>query len=262
MIQGLLPALLSTLDSKKVPAYAGLIMVKTTRIILSAILFSLLFTISSVAAERHIILTSQDLSPLGCYDKNGTYDGIAVRVVRHALEKMDVAYEILVYPWARAQVEVKAGRADAFFAGSKNAERESYAVMSAIIADQKWVWYQLMENPRNPADPDFKEKAAVGSYVGANMLDWLKQNNYNVKAEPGDTEALFKMLLLKRVDAILANNYVAEEIIAQKNLAGRLKSTVQQEQPLGVYFSKTFLAKNPGFLEEFNAGVADYFSKK
>jgi len=94
------------------------------------------------------------------------------------------------------------------------------------------------------------------------MLDWLKENGYNVKAEPPDTEALFKMLLYKRVDAILANNFVAEEIIKKENLAGRLKSAIQQDQPLGVYFSKAFLAKNPGFLDEFNAGVADYFSKK
>jgi len=224
-------------------------------------LLSLIFINLLFAEEKKIILTSQDLPPLGSYNEKRHYDGIAVRVVKYALDKMEVKYEILVYPWARAQQEVKAGRADGFFAGSKNAERESYGVMSNIIADQKWVWYQLKENVMNPKDSDFKEKAKVGSYIGANMLDWLKKNNYNIKAEPRDTKMLFKMLLAKRVDAILANNLVAEDIIKKEKLGIKFKRTIQQEQPLGVYFSKTFLEKNPGFLKKFNSCVDEYFQK-
>lgn len=233
------------------------------KIILLTVLFFatyiLVYSEISGLKSKKIILTSQDLAPLGFYDEKGKYDGVAVRVVRYALDKMNVEYEINVYPWARAQMMVQHGDADGYFAGSKNAERESYAVMSAIIADQKWVWYQLKDNALNPKEASFKEKATVGSYIGANMLDWLVENKYNVTVKPKDTEMLFKMLLAKRVDAILANNLVAEEIIQRDKLEGQIRLTVEKEQPLGVYFSKKFIEKNPGFLEKFNGNVKVYF---
>jgi polar amino acid transport system substrate-binding protein len=211
--------------------------------------------------QKKIILTSQNLSPLGFYDEKGNYDGIAVKVVKYALEKMNVKYEINIYPWARAQMLVKTGEADGFFAGSKNAEREEYAVMSSIIAEQNWVWYQLKNNPLNPKDLSFKKNAKVGAYIGANMLDWLNEKKYNVTAKPRDTESLFKMLMAKRVDAILANHLVANEIIKNEGIAEELKSTVEKEHPLGVYFSKKFLEKNPGFIESFNYYIKEYFEK-
>jgi polar amino acid transport system substrate-binding protein len=221
------------------------------------IILSLHFSLA--AQNRKIILTSQDLPPLGYYDNNGNYDGIAVKVVRYALDRMKVDYEILVYPWARAQNEVKNNKADGFFAGSRNAERDSYAVMSEIIADQNWVWYQLKDNPMNPKDPAFKKKATVGSYLGANMLDWLIENKYRVRAKPKNTELLIKMLLAKRVDAVLANNLVAGEIIKRDGLSDRLKTTIEKEKPLGVYFSKKFIRNNPGFLQKFNGYIKEYF---
>lgn len=161
-----------------------------------------------------LILTTQDLAPLGSYDERGSYDGVAYRVVAYALHEMNVPFELRVLPWARAQNEVKLGRAHGFFAGSKNEDRESYAVMSEIIADQQWVWYQLKSNYIDPKAPIFRETRTVGSYIGANMLDWLYEEGYRVTASPRDTEALFTMLLSeKRVDAILVNNLVAAEII-------------------------------------------------
>ncbi len=230
-------------------------------LILFFVFYVTMFSDVVALKSKKIILTSQDLSPLGFYDKKGNYDGIAVKVVKYALEKMNIEYEINIYPWARAQMLVKSGEADGFFAGSKNAERDGYAVMSSIIAEQKWVWYQLKDNPLNPKDSSFKKSAKVGSYIGANMLDWLNENKYNVTAQPRDTESLFKMLLAKRVDAVLANHLVADEIIKNEGIAEELKSTVEKEQPLGVYFSKKFLEKNPGFIESFNYYVKEYFEK-
>lgn len=206
-----------------------------------------------------LVLTSQDLAPLGSFDAEGNYGGIAYQVVAHVLGEMNIPYELRVLPWARAQNEVKLGRAHGFFAGSKNDERESYAVMSEIIADQQWVWYQLNSNYVDPQDPDFKTTRTVGSYIGANMLDWLYEEGYRVALSPRETESLFAMLLSeKRVDAILANNLVAAEIIQRDNLQGLLTATVERSMPLGVYFSKAFISQNPDFLPEFNQRVLEY----
>ena len=50
----------------------------------------------SVMAKDKITLTSQDLAPLGSLDSKGNFDGLAVRVIKYALGKMNQNYDIIV----------------------------------------------------------------------------------------------------------------------------------------------------------------------
>ncbi len=83
-------------------------------LILFFVFYVTMFSDVVALKSKKIILTSQDLSPLGFYDEKGNYDGIAVKVVKYALEKMNIEYEINIYPWARAQMLVKSGEADGY----------------------------------------------------------------------------------------------------------------------------------------------------
>lgn len=65
------------------------------------------------------------------------------------------------------------------------------------------------------------------------------------------------MLLAGRVDAVLANNLVMESILDTRGVLSEIRSEVQQDKPLSVYFSNDFLQLNPGFLAEFDAAVPD-----
>ncbi len=211
---------------------------------------------STVAAESALRLTTHDLPPYGTYSgPDNRFDGIAARVVDCVLRRLGRSYELEVLPWARAQKTVQTGGADGFFAASQNAERDSYAEMSAIIAEQEWRWYLLAESPADPRSPEFRQRASVGSFVGGNMLDWLKRNGYRVNASPTNTGQLLSMLENGRVDAVLANNLVMEELLKKRGSQGHLRSVLQENKPLGVYFSKAFLAKSPGFLAAFNRQV-------
>ena len=224
------------------------------RLLISALLCTPLAGHATGALLR---LTTHELPPYSF--REGTDQrlrGVAVEVVDCVLSRIGRPYEVQVLPWARAQKLVQNGEADGFFAASRNAEREAYGVQSAIIADQQWRWYLMAGNPSDPLAADFRDKATVGSFIGANMLDWLREKGYRVQASPPTTEALLKMLRAGRIDAILANNLVMEQLIREQGLEGRLRSVLQEDKPLGVYLSKTFLARNPGFLERFNEQVA------
>ena len=224
--------------------------------LLMSVVGCLLASAPAMAAEPALRLTTHDLPPYGSYaGPDNRFDGIAVRVVDCALRRVGRSYELEVLPWARAQKTVQAGGADGFFAASQNAERDSYAEMSAIIAEQEWRWYLLAENPMDPKAPEFRQRATVGSFVGGNMLDWLKRNGYRVEASPANTDQLLSMLQNGRIDAVLANNLVMEELLKKRNSQGQLRSVLQENKPLGVYFSKEFLAKSPGFLSAFNRQV-------
>lgn len=208
------------------------------------------------AAEPVVRLTTHDLPPYGSYiGPERRFDGIAVRVVACAMRQIGRPYELAVVPWARAQKMVETGAADGFFAASQNVQREGFAVMSAIVAEQEWRWYLRSDSPMNPAEPAFRQQARVGSFIGGNMLDWLNSNGYKVDATPANTEQLLKMLMAGRIDAILANNLVMGELARKHDLQGRLRSVLQENKPLGVYFSKRFLETAPGFLAEFDRAV-------
>jgi len=209
------------------------------------------------ATGTQLRLTTHELPPYSF--REGTDQrlrGVAVEVVDCALSRIGRPYEVQVVPWARAQKLVQNGEADGFFAASRNTERDAYGVQSAIIADQQWRWYLMAGNPADPLTAEFRDKATVGSFIGANMLDWLRERGFRVEATPPTTEALLKMLRAGRIDAILANNLVMEQLIREQGLEGRLRSVLQEDKPLGVYFSKAFVARNPGFLERFNEQVA------
>ena len=220
----------------------------------------------SIILPEKVTLTTHNLCPYGCYKNESllekslqiNFTGIAVNRVKCALEAMKTPLEILVLPWARAQKYVEFDHnADGFFAASQNDYRDKFAIMSAIIADQKWKWYLLADNPLNPTDKTFKQQARTGAFIGANMLKWLEKNNYNVVTKALNTEVLLEMLLKKRLDAILTNNHVTEALIEKHSVQDKIKSYVNLNKPLGVYFSKKFLLKYPTFLERFNKEILE-----
>ncbi|WP_420411303.1 transporter substrate-binding domain-containing protein [Roseibium sp.] len=121
------------------------------------------------ADERPVVLTTHNLSPYGSYQEDGRFDGIAVRVVACVFEKMNRPLEIRVMPWKRAQLEVQSGSADGFFAASRNHDRDTMGVASAVIARQTWTWYLLKTKIGSPRDPGSKSDFLVSSFLGANM---------------------------------------------------------------------------------------------
>jgi len=237
-----------------------------TRGLIGLFFFILTFLCTSPCSalpNDEVILTTHDLYPYGSYPEKSlnkviaddSFKGVAVDVVKCVLGKMKTPFKIHVVPWKRAQFLVQHGKADGFFAASQKDSRDEYAVMSAKIADQKWNWYLLKDNPLNPQEKTFKENATVGGFQGANMLEWLQENNFNVVVEPNDTETLLKVLLAKRVDAIMANNYVMEALLKKEGATQQVKSYVNKYKPLAVYFSKEYLATHPGFIDVFNSYV-------
>ncbi len=219
----------------------------------------------SASSEDKVVLTSHNLFPYGSFSEtekikniaDDNYRGVAVDVVTCVFAEMGTPLEIKILPWKRAQLMVQSGKADGFFAASQKDQRDEFAVMSDIIAEQEWRWYLLKENSISPTDSDFKAKATVGGFLGANMLKWMEENKYNVAATPQNTEGLLDMLIAKRIDAVMANNYVMEALLAKHDLGNNIKSYLVKNKPLGVYFSKAFLKLRPGFLKEFNSFIPD-----
>lgn len=208
------------------------------------------------AAESQIVFATHDLHPYGSIQDDGRFSGIAADVVTCVMARMDRPYRNAVVPWKRAQMMVRRGQAAGFYAGSRNAERAAYAVPSAVIADQKWVWYLRKDSAMTPGKESFKAKARVASFVGANMHKWLQNNDFNVTANPKTSAQLLLMVAKGRLDAALVNNVVGRTVVAELQLTDQLRTVVNRDKPLSLHLSKAFLKKEPGFLTAFNSHVA------
>lgn len=202
-----------------------------------------------------VTLATHDLAPYGSYHPDGNFKGIAYDPLKCALDKLSIDLVLNVRPWRRAQLEAEHGIADGFFAGSQNSRRDKYAVKSEVIADQKWQWYLPKESSWDTESRAFRREAKVSSFVGANMQKWLTENNYLVSGSPTTTEDLAQMLILGRIDAALANNYVMDGILSNKGKLENFARVVEKNKPLYVYFIKAFIKRYPDFLEQFNAKV-------
>jgi ABC-type amino acid transport substrate-binding protein len=221
-----------------------------TAIVATALLLGAAFGAPGKAAAETIKLTTQEWKPYQ-YMAGGQPEGIAVKAVKCVVEKMGHKAEISVLPWVRAQKDVADGAAAGFFAASKSADRDAFAVMSQAFIPQVWRWYTPADKPA-----DVSSKATkVGVLAGSSMEKWLEENGYAAQ-KIQSSEALAKMLQSGRIEAVLANEIAFKEALTSSGIAeSAFKATQHSDRPLGVYFSKTFLASHAGFLDAFNGQV-------
>lgn len=230
--------------------------------LLSAIAFNSL-NVQANSLPDKVELATHNLFPYGSYSipnettsiADMSFSGLAVDVVRCAFNHLDIELVIHILPWERAQKMVQHDKYDGFFAASKMQKRDEYAVMSSVIAEQKWSWFTLAENSLKPGTTEFFEQAEVASFNGANMHKWLIAHDYKVTASPKNTENLLQMLLKGRVDGALANEKVMLALIEQVKPKPEIAKKVLKNKPLGVYFSKPFISEYPNFLATFNQRV-------
>jgi len=220
----------------------------------------MLFTL--LAAQfpgQGVVLATHDLPPYGSYTEGApfgtiateSFTGIAVDRVRCAFGKLDIDLTILVVPWARAQRLAESAEVDGFFAGSQNNYRDSYAVKTDVIAEQKWKWYWLKSNPQNV--DDLKNGPRIGAFIGSNMARWLETNGYPIFNRPNTTEQLVTLLKKRRIDIMIANNLVAERLLAEEGMMEEVDSALVKNKPLYLYMTKRNLAQYPDLIDGFNS---------
>lgn len=219
------------------------------RLVLSCVLLA-----SPALADNRperLLLATQEWFPYQ-YQENGEMKGSGIEQMKCIMRVMQQPYQITMTSWDRAQLLTEVGSQHGFFLASGNAKRDEYAVYSESIAKQNWSWFSLSD-ATDVNSAMFKTQVEVVALFGSNKWFWLQKNGYRVSMKPRTPKAMLELLLQGQVGAILGNDEVIEETIKQMGISYRaISQTRAQSQPLGVYFSKSFTAKYPQFLAEFN----------
>lgn len=215
---------------------------------------SIFYLTAANANYSDLVLNTDNRLPFHYLNNEKKLKGIAIELITCSLNKLGVRYEIKVMPWSRAQESVKAGLEDGFFTASQNNDRDKYAQLSSIIVEQNWNWYLSKDITLPPSTEEFKSEVKVSSWIGSKSLKWLKENNYKIMQPSKHNQELVKRLLSGRIDGVYASNIVFEKALkdADKDLT-ELNIVKGLYKPMGVYFSRKYLEKNPGFMESFNS---------
>jgi len=177
-----------------------------------------------------------------------------------ALTNLEQPKAITSMPWARAQIATEQGLYDGFFMASRNHKRDQYAVLSEPFFNIDWVYIVRKESDLLPNTPKFQQAIFVVD-IGSARSSWLKDefDNGHISHEivkTFDATIALTMLASGRVDIALLNNINSETAFKQTGYsASDFQTFVIKSIPVGVYFSKTFLATNPDFLENFNTNI-------
>jgi polar amino acid transport system substrate-binding protein len=128
----------------------------------------------SAALARPLVIVGEEYPP-ATLNKNGLAGGIDVDVARAVFDRLGVAYEIKLMPWARAWAMLKAGEADVGLHVSQTEDRAPY-----VYWPRNWVWqadFVFMTNRGTKAAYDIKNYADArtsGLVVGI-----VNQNAYH-----------------------------------------------------------------------------------
>lgn len=235
---------------------------KMVRVIslITVCLINLIFSATAYSEVKigppRLLLTTQDWGPYQTFEA-GEMGGAALDKVKCVLNKMRQPYQLTMTSWSEAQLRVHTGGQHGFFVATQTKERDSYATLSSPISEQKLTWYF------GPGvEPNVNELSKLNlmfsAKFGSSKWFWLKRNGYNVVKQPRDAKVLLRLLKQREIDIALEDQDVFEQELKQAGLPiDFFQNKLLRIEPMGVYFSNRFLKKYTGFLNKFNANIAN-----
>jgi polar amino acid transport system substrate-binding protein len=187
--------------------------------------------------------------------------GITVDTVTETLRRMDCRVSYVELPWARALVELAAGRVDLVGGAFRRPEREAYAYFAAP---------QLFSPNRLfvPADAALPvgvtrlAEATAGTFrLGVQLGVSYGPDFIALSADPAfakrlvrasSRRSLWQMLALHRIDGLIADEASARFELAQLGLSGKIVPTAVQvsSEPATLMFSKKTVT--PEFVKRYD----------
>jgi len=184
---------------------------------------------------------------------NEQAQGGSVEHVKCILDKMQVKHQIRALPWRRARQDVNTSVIEGFFTAVAIDEASDYATFSAPLVLENWYWYWRKDMA---APASWKDHFQVGVILGGQQEAILTNEGFSDFVAANNTEQLIKLLMSKRVDAVLLDKEQFESMAEKMHLAaGSYNSRFFRYMPLGVYFGASFLSQHPDFLSAFNSRI-------
>ena len=193
---------------------------------------------------------------------DGRIGGWSVELTQAVLQRMGCSLELEEMPFARALIELKAGRIDLLDGAFALPERQAYAHFSKpLMRSRNLVFIRTKDLPR------FREQSLVelhreGWQFGAQVGVAYGASFAALQQDPSFLSALqlvprraslWKMLALGRLDVVIADELTASYELAQAKLETQISATslVVSSEPAPMAFSKVTV--DLAFVQRYDA---------
>lgn len=202
----------------------------------------------AIAAEE-ILLETVEEAPYQVY-LQGALTGQAVTQLDCIFRQLEFSPVYRVTSAARAQLNLRKARVDGYFSAAPNPDIDRFADLSVPLLVKKWNSYSY--DPQLLNLPMWDRRLKIGVISGGNPMVWLDSRGVAPAMQAASMEQLLELLHKGRVNLIVADEMAVQEVLERHSALPPPLQRFQQFMPLGVYFAKTFLRDNPGFLAEFD----------
>ena len=163
--------------------------------------------------------------------------GISPDKVKEIMSRAGITYTVEIMAWKRAY-ELALRRPDAcVFSTSRTPEREAHFQWIGPLREMDWTLYGLADPPLRLATLEDARGMRIGGYSGDVRAQYLLAQGFTVDAA-GDNFSNPRKLLGRRIDLWVTSNQLANGILTQEGLAGKIV-------PLLTFrTSRTYLACN------------------
>ena len=221
-----------------------------------AILATMVFSMAVHAAlPQKLTCFSTAFEPY-VIDNNGRISGIDVDIIKMAGADLGIDIEFSLMPWARLEIQLKAGHVDCVAAYFRTPEREAYMHFTGIPLHV--TSYSLFVNAER-SDTDFEriEDWQVGINRGfktTQEFELAEADGRVSRVDLNSTQQGFVMLNLKRIDAVLTDVHVGQYLV-KLNYPGKMSTMKPSFRSTPAYFVfakkdkfKTLIPKFDGVL--------------
>lgn len=195
---------------------------------------SLMGGLPSAQADPATVVYTLDYPPLVVVEDRAASDkGLATRVLRSAAKRAELALDIQVVPWVRAQKSTLDGTGELLYPVIRTAAREPLYEWVGPVARIDYQLFRLRsaQTVTVPASIDDFPKHRVGLVRADPVTAMLLAKGLHVKDEATSIAQLIKMLLGDRIDFIAAT---PEAMSYGLQLLGVDAQTVERVKPLNV----------------------------
>lgn len=188
--------------------------------------------------------------PYSMRDAAGRLTGLQIELTGQTLQRMGCQPQWVELPWARALVELQAGRLDVLPGALRRPEREAYAhfaeqhvnVPNRLYArvDRAAAFGQA-ERLQQAWKPGLKLGVQLGVVYGPDYAEMLGDAAFRAAlTQAAARRNLWQMLEIGRVDGVLASEATARWELGELGLAGRIVPTTVavSHEPAEIMFSK------------------------
>jgi polar amino acid transport system substrate-binding protein len=223
------------------------------KLVYSLILVTTCLLFAGFATGAELKFNTQDFAPFS-YDSGGIVSGPAADIIRRICSEVKIDCSMQLLPWARAQDEVRNGKAHGIFVVGWNEELSKWLYFSPPILNSEYGFFVRADNPLK-----FNENSDVQGYaVGvsgpsdtATALEKIKAEIKNLKIDmTPDGGAAFKKLSVSRIDAVFSNRDVGNDLMRKLGIRNVRYAGRQQILKYYIGFSQKFTEKK--LVDQFN----------